>query len=196
MPPKKNKLPDGWFNCPKYGVLIQNKFMPLKTPLSKNFDTKLPPENRFYPQDIFNVAKSKGIRFGLWIDLTNTDRYYSSHEIFDLDCSYKKLACRGAGELPSRPYVNTFINLIDSYIKENPNDCIAIHCTHGFNRTGFLLVSFFVERLKIPVRDAIELFASCRPPGIYRHEYIMELCKRYGSLADVPERPSTPPWKI
>lgn len=67
MPPKKNKLPDGWFNCPKYGELIQNKFMALKTPLSKNFDTKLPPEKRFYPQDIFNVAKSKGVCIQLLI---------------------------------------------------------------------------------------------------------------------------------
>jgi protein-tyrosine phosphatase len=47
-------------------------------------------------------------------------------------------------------------------------DQIGIHCTHGFNRTGFMIVSYLVEELDVVVEDAITFFARARPPGIYK----------------------------
>ena len=84
-------------------------------------------------------------KIGLWIDLTKTDRYYDKDVVEDNECTYLKLACKGHGECPSPEIVQTFINVVDNFIRKKPLHLIGIHCTHGFNRTGFLIVSYLVE---------------------------------------------------
>ena len=34
----------------------------------------------------------------------------------------------------------------------------------------------------------------CRPPGIYKPDYIEELFKRYDDVADMPSAPERPDW--
>lgn len=41
------------------------------------------------------------MKLGMWIDLTNTSRFYDKKEVEDKDCKYVKLQCRGHGETPS-----------------------------------------------------------------------------------------------
>jgi len=76
------------------------------------------------------------MRIGLWIDLTNTSRFYDKYEIENFDCQYIKLQCRGHGETPSVDQAKSFINIVDTFISEHPLDIIGVHCTHGYNRTG------------------------------------------------------------
>lgn len=42
------------------------------------------------------------MKLGLWIDLTNTSRFYDKKEIEKMNCKYIKMACRGHGETPSK----------------------------------------------------------------------------------------------
>lgn len=56
---------------------------------------------------------------------------------------------------------------------------IAVHCHYGFNRTGFFLVCYLVERLGYRLEDAIEEFRVARPPGIRHSHFIDELHVRY-----------------
>lgn len=77
----------------------------------------------------------------------------------------------------------------------HPLDIIGVHCTHGFNRTGFLIVSYLVEKYDYDVAAAIQIFARAREPGIYKQEYINELFKRYGDQDDTPLlAPQLPEW--
>lgn len=76
------------------------------------------------------------MKLGLWIDLTNTKRFYNREEIEGKDCRYVKLQCRGHGETPSPEQTRSFIDIVDDFINERPIDLIGVHCTHGFNRTG------------------------------------------------------------
>lgn len=96
--------------------------------------------------------------------------------------------------MPTQEHVGTTLNIIDDHIKQNLNGCIAIHCTYGFNRSGFIIVAYLVERMNIPVEEAIARFAECRPPGIYRYGYIRELYKRYGDPDNIPPVPTQPLW--
>lgn len=41
------------------------------------------------------------MKLGMWIDLTNTSRFYDKKEVEDKDSKYVKLQCRGHGETPS-----------------------------------------------------------------------------------------------
>jgi mRNA-capping enzyme len=94
-------------------------------------------------------------------------------------CIYKKLQCRGFGETPSHDQTQAFIELVDEFISQNPLEVVAVHCTHGFNRTGFLISSYLVEKHDYAVEAAIRSFSLARPPGIYKKEYIQELYRRY-----------------
>lgn len=190
-----NTIPKGWKGCPENGnSLILGKFMALKTPLSNCYRNKMHHSEEYPPVEIFTRAERNKVKIGLWIDLTNTDRYYDKSEIKQQGCEYVKLSCSGHGTCPSISDTRRFISLVHNFILERPQECIAVHCTHGFNRTGFLIVAFLVEKCNFNVRHAVEAFATSRPPGIYRGNYITELFRRYGNSSEAPPPPPRPKW--
>ena len=82
-------------------------------------------------------------------------------------------------------------------MRQNPTEIIGVHCTHGFNRTGFLACAYLVEKLDFAVDTAVDLFAQCRPPGIYKQDYLNELFRRYADSTDdqVPIAGAVPTWE-
>ncbi|KAL1491661.1 hypothetical protein ABEB36_012223 [Hypothenemus hampei] len=188
-------VPNRWLHCPrKADKLIIDKFMALKTPLDSSFDQKVPAECQFPPKMFFDICKMKRIKIGLWIDLTNTSRFYNKSEIEEYGCRYVKLQCRGHGETPSPDQTRIFIELVGSFIAKNPLERIAVHCTHGFNRTGFLIVSYLVEKMDFSLDVALQTFADARPVGIYKQDYLEELYRRYDDVDDTPPAPTLPDW--
>lgn len=127
------------------------------------------------------------LKIGLWIDLTNTSRYYDPDVIRDAGIEYHKLKMSGHGQPPTREQLKKFFSIVEDFYKERVNrmEVVGVHCTHGFNRTGYLIVSFMVEKIGYPVEAALQEFAANRPPGIYRQEYVNELMQKYNS----PRRP-------
>lgn len=105
-----------------------------------------------------------------------------------------KLQCRGHGETPSPEQTRSFIEIVKDFTSENPLEIIGVHCTHGFNRTGFLIASYLVEQHDVSVGAAIQMFAQARPPGIYKQDYIIELYKRYEDEDDATTAPPLPEW--
>jgi pimeloyl-ACP methyl ester carboxylesterase/protein-tyrosine phosphatase len=75
--------------------------------------------------------------------------------------------------------VKVFIDLVDQIRAEKKSGLIAVHCHYGFNRTGFFLVSYLIERLGYRVEDAIDHFQQVRPPGIRHSHFIDMLHVRY-----------------
>ena len=70
-------LPARWLHCPRKSTLIiADKFLAFKTPLDSSFDGKVAEEYRFHPEMLFASAKAQKHHIGLWIDLTNTSRFY------------------------------------------------------------------------------------------------------------------------
>lgn len=61
---------------------------------------------------------------------------------------------------------------------------MAVHCTHGFNRTGFLIAAYLASAMDWAIDAAIYSFAQMRPNGIYKQLYLDELMKRYGDEDD------------
>ncbi|KAF1990370.1 hypothetical protein K402DRAFT_370323 [Aulographum hederae CBS 113979] len=56
---------------------------------------------------------------------------------------------------------------------------VGVHCHYGYNRTGFFIVCYLVERLGFKLRDAIEEFGKQRPPGIRHDHFVDTLYVRY-----------------
>jgi protein-tyrosine phosphatase len=65
---------------------------------------------------------------------------------------------------------------------------IAVHCHYGFNRTGFFLVSYMVEKLGWRLQDALEEFTEKRAPGIRHEHFVNELFVRY--MVNLERRPT------
>ncbi|KAF2110862.1 hypothetical protein BDV96DRAFT_500540 [Lophiotrema nucula] len=82
---------------------------------------------------------------------------------------------------PTVDEVKAFVELIDK-IKSSTDGrtgLVGVHCHYGYNRTGFFLVSYLVEKLKYRVEDAIDEFAKARPPGVRHDHFIDQLHVRY-----------------
>uniref|UniRef100_A0A336KLB6 CSON013075 protein n=1 Tax=Culicoides sonorensis TaxID=179676 RepID=A0A336KLB6_CULSO len=171
-------VPKDWIGCPKKSYLIGRKFVAFKTPLDETF-TKLKKTEIFTPNDVFDWLTKSKIKIGLWIDLTKTTRYYNSKEIINRGCRYEKIWCEGHGSVPDWKQIKTFTDIVDNFISECPDEIIGVHCTHGYNRTGYLIVSYLVNKMNFRVDDALKAFSDNRPPGIYREQYVIDLVHRY-----------------
>ncbi|XP_059617366.1 mRNA-capping enzyme [Phlebotomus argentipes] len=190
-------VPDRWLHCPrKSDGFIADRFLAFKTPLDERFDSQLPVEAYFSPEMVMQSLRVHKRRLGLWIDLTNTTRFYDRWIVESADTEYVKLQCRGHGETPSKEQTIAFIELVDKFIANHPLDIIGVHCTHGFNRTGFLIACYLVERLDFSVEAAMRSFSDARPPGIYKGDYIRELFERYDDVEDTLPPPPLPAWHL
>ncbi|GLG96084.1 Probable tyrosine-protein phosphatase F54C8.4 [Gryllus bimaculatus] len=188
-------IPERWLNCPrKSSALVAGKFLAFKTPLSDKFNDQIPEHCRFNTNFLFDVVKSYKWKIGLWIDLTNTSRFYDKEDVEKEDCKYLKLQCRGHGGAPNEEQTQTFIKVCHQFITYHPLEIIGVHCTHGFNRTGFLIISYLVEKMDCSVEAAVTQFSSVRPPGIYKKDYLEELFKKYDDVRYAPAAPELPDW--
>ncbi|KAF4119720.1 hypothetical protein GMORB2_4386 [Geosmithia morbida] len=92
---------------------------------------------------------------------------------------------------PTAEEVEAFIDLIDALrdvhtgqesdqeVSEDAEGLIGVHCHYGFNRTGYFLVCYLVERCGFTVKEAIEEFAKARPNGIRHSHFLDRLYVRY-----------------
>ncbi|CAK7203943.1 hypothetical protein SEUCBS139899_006693 [Sporothrix eucalyptigena] len=61
---------------------------------------------------------------------------------------------------------------------------IGVHCHYGFNRTGYFIVCYLVDRCNYTLPDAIKTFAEARPVGIRHSHFLDALSLRYAGVTD------------
>nr|GMC53267.1 mRNA-capping enzyme-like isoform X1 [Ipomoea batatas] len=189
-------VPAGWLNCPPYGDSI-GYLIPSKVPLSEAFNKNISRIKRYTPNQAIYEQRCLCREIGLVIDLTNTFRYYPESDWTSQGIRYVKIRCPGM-DFPDDESINRFIDEVTKFKSqpENANKYVFLHCTHGYNRTGYMIVHFLVRIEKITVTEAIAKFSNARSPGIYKKDYIDALYRSY--LESKPELvvyPKTPEWK-
>ncbi|ETK82885.1 hypothetical protein L917_11602 [Phytophthora nicotianae] len=195
--PKKNRIPDNWDDVAKMGAIVgTSRFLPLRVPL----DAKYLPQfhNKrgeiWTPKDFLEAQEAQKVNVKMIIDLTNTFKYYDGeHEFKDSGVEYVKLKIEGFNGPPDGRDVGKFMDIVDEFMAKEPEGSIAVHCTHGLNRTGYLIVTYMVKRLDYTVTDALEAFKTARPPGLIKHMYVEDLYKRLGEGEEV-KLPELPEW--
>lgn len=190
-------LPSGWLDCPAYGDEIEF-FIPSKVPLGDSFKERISPGKRYTPKDVIHEQRRIGRELGLVIDLTNTNRYYPESDWLDAGIKYVKIRCQGRDAVPDSDSVDRFIQEVMQFrsYQTLADKFVLVHCTHGYNRTGYMIVRFLVDTLSISVTEAVDKFARARPPGIYKLDYIDDLYNFYQERK--PQSlvcPQTPEWK-
>ena len=193
-------LPGGWINCASGGeVVVGNCFLPMKTPLDSKWDQIVPVVRRHSIESILKRQTELGRRIGLTVDLTKGDRYYHGSEWEKKGVRYAKIRCAGHGSSPTPQEVDLFHSIVYSWRQDNPDSYIIVHCTHGHNRTGFMICHHIlrasIETMR--VADFVYQFAKARPPGIYKKDYLDDLFTAYHEHWPSSLRnPQLPEWKI
>ena len=192
-PPAPKRLPEGWAESEKGGGSASVLGLcPVKTPLSSSFDAG------WTPADCIVACGKRAVK--VVIDLTNTDRYYDKREVEALGIRHVKCKTEGRG-VPSddqmRMILHTLREVNSEAIPASANGpgntpISIIHCTHGMNRTGYVICCALIEIHNKSLIEALEMFAAIRPPGIFREEYVKTLHERYGGPP--PTMPTPPPW--
>ena len=189
------KLPHKWLKCPRKSKLIADKIIVHKTILDDRYDSQILENDRFNWKMLSgSVQSAYNRKIGLVIDLTYTDRFYDKKELERDGCRCVKIACKGFEERPTPVAVNEFIQVIQTFVHDFPQKIICVHCTHGFNRSGFMIVSFLCNVMKFDVLTSVNMFASVRPPGIYKEDYLADLSLRYGGGTEILLTPQLPDW--
>ncbi|KAI0229157.1 RNA/RNP complex-1-interacting phosphatase [Lamellibrachia satsuma] len=171
------RVPDRWEDYTAVGERIAGtRFISFKVPLHQGLSGLVEESDRMTPCDLVAKVKSMGHKLGLVVDLTNTSRYYNYKEIEDLGICYHKIHTEGH-VVPSKAVRKNFFASVDEFLHNNvDNDLlVGVHCTHGVNRTGYLVCKYMITRLNFPAKDAIAAFNMARGHPLERSNYIADL---------------------
>ena len=184
--PKSNikfKIPDRWEDYTNIGSVVQGtKFIAFKVPLSKHKEWNLTELKR-------TVPRLKHI-----IDLTNTSRYYQPSSCRDLGLGHNKIFVPGH-VVPTRRIVDQFYSAVAAARGAGDAEgLIGVHCTHGLNRTGYLVCRYMIERDGVPPDQAIAAFDTARGHPQERENYLEHLkSKGWENEPEVSEEPRPSP---
>ncbi|KAH7682763.1 mRNA (guanine-N(7)-)-methyltransferase protein [Dioscorea alata] len=190
------QLPQGWLDCPSAGQCI-GLIIPSKVPLDETYNETVPPGKRYSSKQVIHNQRKAGRDLGLVVDLTNTSRYYSPSEWIKQGIKHVKIPCKGRDAVPDNESVNVFVSEVMQFLsrQKHSKKYVLVHCTHGHNRTGFMIVHFLMRTQLLHVADALHMFSQARPPGIYKQDYIEALYTFYHENPENWICPSTPEWK-
>lgn len=172
-------IPDRWLDYLGVNTWIENtRFIAFKCPLKPEIQKHLPDDRRFTLADLVEKLDDRGKELGLIIDLTNTDRYYKATDIADAQIQYHKLMTPGHNQIPNEACYQQFAQVVRNFLDKNQtNDkLIGVHCTHGLNRTGYLIVRYMIEQFSWDPNEALETFNRSR--GHAMEKYTEDLLRR------------------
>ncbi|RGP80211.1 hypothetical protein FLONG3_1745 [Fusarium longipes] len=126
------------------------------------------------------------------VDISKDQPVYDPRGLERAGIHYHKFPT--VSKIPPQPQeIEAFIKLIDELRERqteravteewsDPEQCvIGVHCHYGFNRTGYFIVCYLVERCGFDIREAIDTFAKARPNGIRHSHFLDRLYVRYNA---------------
>ena len=141
-----------------------------------------------------SAARPDGV--AVVVDISHESPVYHPRGLEDAGVQYHKFPTVSK-EKPKAEEVDRFIRLVDDLLqtpklqpavptppaanapRQRPRPTIAVHCHYGYNRTGFFIICYLVERLHYQLSEAIEEFTRKRAPGIKHEHFVNELYVRY-----------------
>lgn len=169
----KNKVPDRWEKYTDMGRIIPGtRFIAFKVPLRQEIMQRVKNAGWFCPRTLMDHCQN----LGLVIDLTDTFRYYNPEEFEFRGVTHLKIRVMGR-KIPEEKAVLKFYQAVDNFLDKNKENekVIGVHCTHGLNRTGYLVCRYMIQVLGIAPDQAIADFNSARGHEVERENYLTDL---------------------
>lgn len=180
---KREKVPDRWLEYePINNIQCDVKIVPFKTPLHLfQFHDNLMQEHKWTPVDVMERVPN----LGLVIDLTyKTPCYYNPLDFLENGVGHEKILCEGH-VIPPDSIFHKFCDTVDAFLCENPDLIVGVHCTHGVNRTGYMICRYLVEKRGYTAENALKEFALMRGYPLERDNYKDHLYSVAKSLSQV-----------
>ncbi|XP_061782830.1 RNA/RNP complex-1-interacting phosphatase isoform X2 [Nerophis lumbriciformis] len=173
---KKNGIPDRWLDYKAVGKRLNGtRFVAFKVPLKQSLTRQLPPSQAFGPWDLLDAIREDRQELGLIIDLTFNKRYYQPQ---DLPASLSCVNIFTKGHVvPDDDTILAFKQVVQGFLRDNADNdqLIGVHCTHGLNRTGYMICRYLIDVDRMDPAAAIKLFNSSRGHDMERQNYIDDL---------------------
>ncbi|XP_047499523.1 RNA/RNP complex-1-interacting phosphatase-like [Penaeus chinensis] len=210
----RNGIPDRWKAYTNMGRQIPGtRFISFKVPLKEALLIRLEDSFWFSPRTLMDHC----VDLGLVIDLTNTTRYYdpkvgggtvfivpvtsgkSNLDSFSENDSTIDMKCASSNQfwlwvLDWSAFISRrFCKVVNTFLDKNKDNqkLIGVHCTHGLNRSGYMVCRYMIQELGIPPDQAIADFNSARGHEQERQNYLANL-RRASWLQSTPSTPTTP----
>ncbi|KAM5141015.1 uncharacterized protein ACMZJ9_014805 [Mantella aurantiaca] len=175
---KKNSIPERWRSLTAIGTRVPgSRFIAFKVPLKGATNQRVTQNQKFTPKDLVTNIRNQNEDLGLIIDLTNTERYYTTKDL-PRSVQYVKLHTAGL-KIPDDATVHQFKRLIRQFLFDNEDNdkLVGVHCTTGINRTGYLICRYLIDVDGWRPLQAITAFANSRGHPIEGAVYIEDLIK-------------------
>ncbi|VDK38216.1 unnamed protein product [Taenia asiatica] len=166
--------PPRWLDySPLNTPLRGTSLLPIKLPIPKEHSYNIPRGYWFTDNDLLNYCSDWGYTLACIIDLTYTN-YYDPKLFTDRGVKHVKIYVEGHS-VPNFFAVKRFLEVVKDVDETSPGGIVAVHCTHGVNRTGYLICRYLIDVLGWSPDRAIEEFASARGHPIERKNYVWDL---------------------
>ncbi|XP_035464895.1 RNA/RNP complex-1-interacting phosphatase-like [Scophthalmus maximus] len=170
------KIPDRWLDYAAVGKRLDGtRFIAFKVPLKQSLSRQLPRADVFGPWELLDVLRRDDQELRLIVDLTFTTRYYSVQDL-PSSLQFVKIFTKGH-EVPSDATILSFKRAVRRFLKDNADNdtLVGVHCTHGLNRTGYLICRYLIDVDGMDPHAAVKLFNSSRGHDIERQNYVDDL---------------------
>jgi len=191
----RNDVPERWEKYTTCGSpMPETPFVAFKVPLSERlqsrYDETYPswdPEAEEKHVWTLKALEERLPNIDLILDLTATDRYYNPN-MLPSTIRHTKIKTKGH-VVPDYQVVQRFFLAVDETLSKKKDALIGVHCTHGVNRTGYLICRYLIEKMDWDPQKAIDEFKIHRGHPIERQNYLDDLKK--GKWAAPEEQPES-----
>ncbi|KAG9484793.1 uncharacterized protein [Eleutherodactylus coqui] len=175
---KKNSIPDRWRSLTAVGQRVPgSRFIAFKVPLKGVTNQRVTQNQKFTPKDLISAIRSQNEELGLIVDLTNTERYYTTKDL-PKSVQYVKLHTAGL-KIPDDATIHQFKRVAWKFLAANSDNdkLIGVHCTTGINRSGYLICRYLIDVDGWRPLHALCSFSQARGHPIEGTVYIEDIVK-------------------
>ncbi|XP_071827520.1 RNA/RNP complex-1-interacting phosphatase-like isoform X3 [Apostichopus japonicus] len=171
-------LPDRWTDYDAVGDVIPGtRFIAFKVPLRLQYFHRKGLEREIFTTSDLNEKLGDKLRLVVDLSCKQVGMYYNPEDLEKNGIRYEKLRVEGK-KVPSEHIIKRFKRIVTEFEKRQPEDYyIGVHCTHGVNRTGYVICRYMIEQLSKTTDEALRAFKAGRGYPLERENYIEALHK-------------------
>ena len=142
---------------------------------------------KFEWNEVFEFANTQQKPIACIINLANTLKYYD-HTLLPQDVKFHHFPIAGQSK-PADHILNQIVEILHHY--NNQGKGVVIHCTHGVNRTGYIICKYLMVKQNLKKDASVSIFQRDRGQNIERDIYLQELQDQTPATTYVEEKPLT-----
>jgi atypical dual specificity phosphatase len=172
--PKMTQIKGKWLKLSRFNDFVKDtSIFPIKSPHNKHYSLSLNKDQTFYLKDLVDHLSKINRPLKCILDLSE-GTHYTKDDLKATNIEYKKVGIKGKS-YPKESDLKEIFETISKY--NSKNETICIHCKHGLNRTGYVIVSYLISVKGLESEVAIEYFENARGVKIENKGYVESLLK-------------------